>query len=126
MEHATDRITRLERAIDVAVTTAPVHQRAVIEALQALPEIALVSAVTIVAEVGQLSRFAKPPQLMGYGGVVAREDSSAPRIRRGGSRRRATPISGGSSAKPRGRVATGRRWGPRCGNDKPSSMTRSR
>ena len=84
MEHGTDRITRLERAIDVAVTTAPVHQRAVIEALQALPEIALVSAVTIVAEVGQLSRFARAPQLMGYSGMGAREDSSGGRTRRGG------------------------------------------
>ena len=84
VEHATDRIARLERAIDVAVTTAPVPQRAVIEALQALRGIALVSAVTIVAEVGKLSRFAKPRQLMGYSGVVAREDSSGARIRRRG------------------------------------------
>ena len=37
--------------------------RAVIEALQALRGIALVSAVTIVAEVGELSRFTKPRQL---------------------------------------------------------------
>ena len=50
--------------------------RAVIEALQALRGIALVSAVTIVAEVGELSRFAEPRQLMGYSGAVAREDSS--------------------------------------------------
>ena len=50
--------------------------RAVIEALQALRGIALVSAVTIVAEVGELSRFAKPRQLMGYSGAVASEDSS--------------------------------------------------
>jgi len=84
VEHAADRITRLERAIDGAVTTAPVQQRAVIEALQALRGIALVSAVTIVAEVGELSRFAKPRQLMGYSGVVAREDSSGARIHRGG------------------------------------------
>ena len=58
--------------------------RAVIEALQALRGIALVSAVTIVAEVGELSRFAKPRQLMGYSGAVASEDSSGARIRRGG------------------------------------------
>ena len=34
--------------------------RAVIEGLQALPGIPLVSSVTIVAEVGELSRFATP------------------------------------------------------------------
>jgi len=58
--------------------------RAVVEALQALRGIAQLSAVTIAAEVGELSRFAKPRQLMGYSGVVASEDSTGERIRRGG------------------------------------------
>src|SRR2546430_3963537 len=40
--------------------------RAVIEALQALRGVAQVSAVTIVAELGQISRFARARQLMGY------------------------------------------------------------
>jgi transposase len=83
VEHMADRIERLERAIDEAVTTAPAPMRAVIEALQALRGIALVSAVTIVAEVGELSRFAKPRQLMGYSGAVASEHSSGERTRRG-------------------------------------------
>ena len=65
-------------------TTAPARMRAVIEALQALRGIALVTAVTIVAEVGKLSRFTKPRQLMGYSGAVASEDSSGQRTRRGG------------------------------------------
>ena len=84
VEHAVDRIARLERAIDDAVKTAPARHRAVIDALQALRGIALISAVTIVAEVGELSRFATPRQLMGYSGTVAREDSTGERIRRGG------------------------------------------
>jgi transposase len=84
VEHAADRITRLERAIDAAATTAPPRMRAVIEALQALRGIARVSAVTIVAEVGALSRFARAPQLMGYSGMGAREDSSGRRTQRGG------------------------------------------
>jgi transposase len=83
VDHLAARIERLERALDEAVKTAPVQTRAVIEALQALRGIALVSAVTIVAEVGKLSRFAKPRQLMGYSGAVASEDSSGPRIHRG-------------------------------------------
>ena len=83
VEHMAERIARLERAIDDAVKTAPARMRAVIEALQALRGIALVSAVTIVAEVGELSRFAKPRQLMGYSGAVSSEDSSGARIRRG-------------------------------------------
>jgi len=84
VEHAVERIERLERAIDEAVKTAPPRMRVVIEALQALRGIARVSAVTIVAEVGELSRFKRAPQLMGYSGLGAREDSSGPRTRRGG------------------------------------------
>ena len=84
VEHVADRIGRLERAIADAVTAVPAAMRAGIEALQALRGIALVSAVTIISEVGELSRFATPRQLMGYSGAVAREDSTGKRIRRGG------------------------------------------
>jgi len=84
VEHVVDRIVRLEHAIDEAVAAAPERLRAVIEALQALRGIALVSAATIVSEVGELSRFTTPRQLMGYSGAVAREDSSGERTRRGG------------------------------------------
>ena len=83
VEHMVERIGRLERAIDDAVQTAPERMKAVIEALQALRGIALVSAVTITAEVGELSRFATPRQLMGYSGAVSSEDSTGRRIRRG-------------------------------------------
>ena len=84
VEHAAGRIERLERVIDAAVQTAPARMRAVIDALQALRGIAMVSAVTIVAEVGELSRFTRAPQVMGYSGMGAREDSSGGRTRRGG------------------------------------------
>lgn len=84
VDHVAARIGRLEAAIDAAVQTAPARMRAVIEAVQALRGIARVTAVTIAAEVGELSRFAKPRQLMGYSGAVASEDSSGQRTRRGG------------------------------------------
>jgi len=84
VDHVAARIARLESAIDAAVQTAPARLRAVIEALQALRGIASVTAVTIAVEVGALSRFAKPRQLMGYSGAVASEDSSGQRTRRGG------------------------------------------
>src|SRR5436309_6786528 len=83
VEHARERIRRLEQAIDTAVEAAPACLRAVIEALQGLRGIAKVSAATIVSEVGSLSRFRKPRQLMGYSGGVPREDSSGERVRRG-------------------------------------------
>jgi transposase len=83
VDHARDRVERLEWAIDEAVKTSPVRMRAIIAALQALRGIAQVSAATIVAEVGDLSRFARPRQLMGYSGAVPREHSSGDRTRRG-------------------------------------------
>ncbi len=83
VEHAAARIKRIERSIDAAIQTVPARMRAVIEALQSLRGIAQVSAVTIVAELGTLSRFAHPRQLMGYSGAVSREHSTGERIRRG-------------------------------------------
>jgi transposase len=83
VEHAAARIQRLEQAINAAVETVPPKMRAVIEALQALRGVAQVSAVTVVAELGQISRFVRARQLMGYSGAVSREHSSGARIRRG-------------------------------------------
>ena len=83
VEHAAERILRLERSIDASIERLPVKMRTVIEALQSLRGIAQISAVSIMAEVGELSRFAHPRQLMGYSGAVCREHSSGPRIRRG-------------------------------------------
>ena len=76
-------MARLERSIDTAIERLPVKMRAVIEALQSLRGIAQLSAVSIMAEVGELSRFEHPRQLMGYSGIVSREHSSGERIRRG-------------------------------------------
>jgi transposase len=84
VEHAGERVRRLDGAINDAVQAAPASMRAVIAALQAMRGIAQVSAATIVSEVGVLSRFATPRQLMGYSGTVACEASSGERTRRGG------------------------------------------
>ena len=84
VEHAASRIERLERAIDAAVEQMPPEHREVIEALQCLRGVAKIVATTIVTEVGNFSRFARPKQLMGYGGVVSSENSSGTRTSRGG------------------------------------------
>jgi transposase len=81
--HAAARIERLEQAIDRAVHSVPPPMRAIIEGLQALRGVAQISAVTIVAELGQISRFRHPRQLMAYSGAVSQEHSSGERIRRG-------------------------------------------
>jgi transposase len=83
VEHAQGRIERLERSIDDAIETIPEKMRAVVEGLQSLRGIAKISAVTIVAELGEISRFTKPRQLMGYSGAVSREHSSGERTCRG-------------------------------------------
>jgi len=83
VEHVGERIARLERALDAAVESVPESLRAVIAGLQCLRGVAKVSAVTLVSELGQLSRFAHARQPMGYAGIVSREHSSGPSIRRG-------------------------------------------
>lgn len=83
VEHAADRIQCLEKAIEDAVVAAPTEIQEVIQALQALRGVGKIVAVTVVAEVGQLSRFANPRQLMGYSGLVSSEHSSGNRIQRG-------------------------------------------
>lgn len=84
VEHLGARIARLDGQIEEAVKLAPARTRAVIEGLQALRGIAQVSAVTIVAELGEISRFSRARQLMGYGGIVASEHSSGESVRRAG------------------------------------------
>lgn len=84
VEHCGLRIARLEKSIDEAIEAAPEAIKGVVEALQALRGVAKINAVTIVAEVGQLSRFPTARQLMGYSGTVSSEYSSGERTRRGG------------------------------------------
>lgn len=83
VDHATERIARLEQALGAVVATAPPAMRAVIAALQALRGVAALGAVTLVTEVGQFARFAHPRELMGYSGAVPSERSSGPTTRRG-------------------------------------------
>ena len=83
VKHVAERIVKLEKAINEAVGQAPAEIRAVVEALQALRGVAQTTAATIVSELGSLSRFESPRQLMGYSGLVAREHPSGNRIQRG-------------------------------------------
>ena len=83
VEHGDERIARLERAIEDAVGKAPERMRAVIQALQSLRGVAGITATTIVSEVGDLRRFLRPRQLMGYCGLVSSECSTGSRTRRG-------------------------------------------
>ena len=83
VEHMRERVVRLEQAIVEAVKLASPALQEVIKDLQALRGIAHISAVTIAAELGQVSRFPGARELMGYCGAVPSENSSGKRTRRG-------------------------------------------
>ena len=79
------RVKRLEEAILEVVNQAPQAMQELIRGLQALRGVAHISAVTIAAELGNISsRFESARKLMGYSGVFPSEDSSGKRIRKGG------------------------------------------
>jgi len=65
VEHMGERVVRLEQAIAEAANLASPEVQEVINGLQALRGIAHISAVTIAAELGQISRFESARQLMG-------------------------------------------------------------
>ena len=74
-----DRLTAQIEAMLPDWTLAPV-----VAALQTMRGMALVNAATLIAEVGDCSRFANPRQLMAYLGLVPSEHSSGASLRRGG------------------------------------------
>jgi len=53
-------------------------------ALQAARGVSMIVAVTILSELGDLSRFENPPQLMAYLGLVPSENSTGNKVKRGG------------------------------------------
>src|SRR3954469_24030463 len=76
-----ERRGRIERAIEEFLPSwglAPI-----VEALQALRGIELVTAVTFVVEVGDVGRFESPRRLMAYIGLVPGERSTGETVRRG-------------------------------------------
>lgn len=83
VDHAGERIRRLEQAIDDAVTQASPSVRAVIGGLQALRGVGKLSATTLAVEIGSFSRFETAKQLMAYCGVVPSEHSSGNTRRQG-------------------------------------------
>jgi transposase len=98
VEAATARPDRLEAHIEAALpdwSLAPA-----VQALQALRGMALVAAATLVAELGDITRFANPRQLMAYLGLVPSEHSS------GGTRHQGagTALPALSQACPDGKI----------------------
>jgi transposase len=89
---STARVGRLTQSIEGQL--AGWRWQPVVVALQACRGIQLIHAVRIVAELGDLSRFTHPRQLMAYLGLIPGEDSSGERRRQG-----AITKAGNSSAR---------------------------
>ena len=92
VSEATERVLRLTQSIEQEL--ALWRWRPVVSALQACRGIQLIHAVRIVAELGDLSRFGHPRQLMGYLGLIPSEDSSGEHRHQG-----AITKAGNSSAR---------------------------
>jgi transposase len=81
VRQAQERLERLEQAIRVAVPDWSLAE--VVTALMAMRGMDLISAATFLAEIGDLSRFQHPRELMGYLGLVPSEASTGDTIKRG-------------------------------------------
>ncbi len=81
LRQAQERIERLEQAIRAAVPDWSLAE--VVTALMAMRGIDLISATAFLAEIGDLSRFRTPRELMAYLGLVPSENSTGDTVQRG-------------------------------------------
>jgi transposase len=82
LQEVEQRIQRLEHALLEQAATGTKAE--LIQVLQSLRGVGLLTAITIAAEIGSFARFRSPAQLMAYLGLVPREHSSGLSTRRGG------------------------------------------
>jgi transposase len=81
VQEAGERVKRLEQ--DIAVLVQTWSMAPLVTALQALRGVKLITAFTLVAELGTFKRFGTAKQLMSYLGLVPSERSSGERTRKG-------------------------------------------
>ena len=112
VRQAQERLVRLEQAIHAAVPDWSLSKA--VTALRAMRGIDLISATTFLAEIGDLSRFQTPRELMAYLGLVPSEDSTGDKTKRG-------PITKAGNRRAR-RMLVECSWSyqhpPRVGRDK--------
>ena len=116
VRQAHERIGRLEEAIRAAVPDWSLAE--VVEALMAMRGIDMVTATAFLAEIGDLSRFRSPRELMGYLGLVPSEQSTGDKVQRG-------PITKAGNRRAR-RLLVESAWAyrhpPRVGPDKQAKV----
>jgi transposase len=81
MRQAQERLTRLEDAVRSAVPEWSLAE--LVTALMAMRGLDVISTATLVAEIGDLSRFRTPNELMSFLGLVPSEKSTGDTVQRG-------------------------------------------
>lgn len=104
VRQATARVERLTGQLRELIP--PGRRAPLVAAYQALRGVSLIVAATVVAEVGDLSRFANPKELMAYLGLVPAEHSSGAAVRRG----RITKTGNGHARRVLVEAAWAYRW----------------
>jgi transposase len=116
VHQARERVVRLEEAIRLAVPDWSLAE--VVQALIAMRGIDMVTATAFLAEIGDLSRFRTPRQLMAYLGLVPSERSTGDTVVRG-------PITKAGNRRAR-RLLIESAWSyrhpPRVGKDKQAKV----
>lgn len=82
VEQAQEKIKRYDQAIEEAATG--ITNQKLFKALQALRGIGLLTAATLISEIGDMSRFKTAPQLMCFLGLIPREHSTGTTRHQGG------------------------------------------
>ncbi|PJK27695.1 IS110 family transposase [Minwuia thermotolerans] len=111
VEEAENRRDRLTKEIEMLIPSWSMGP--VVMALQSMRGVGLITAATVVAEVGDFNRFDNPRQVMAFLGLIPSERSSGTTTRRGG-------ITKAGSARARRVLAEGAwsyRFGPRIGRE---------
>lgn len=81
VDQAEERVATLDQAIETVIPDW--HFAPVVDALRALRGVNTTIAATVVAEIGDITRFENPRQLMSWLGLVPSEHSSGSTVRRG-------------------------------------------
>ncbi|MBI1198702.1 MAG: IS110 family transposase [Phenylobacterium sp.] len=89
IQEADARHDRLVKQIEAIIPTWSMAPLVI--ALQAMRGVAMITAATIVAEIGDLARFTTPRKLMAYLGLVPAEHSSGAKVRRRGITKAGNP-----------------------------------
>ena len=118
------RIEALERAIDVLAKDGP--HRELIARLRCMRGIDTLTAIGLVAEVGDFARFTTAEQFMSFTGLVPSERSSGARAVGRARLPRPAPLTrDGCSSKPRGTAGAARPSATSSGAAKPAKTPRS-